>query len=70
MILTKEFKGNTKNPNVDEQINAFLETLTEEDQLADIMYSTLLTPVKRDGQLSYISVSSALVLYDKAEREE
>lgn len=69
MILTKEFKGDTKNPNVDGQINAFLDTLTEEDQLADIMYSTLLTPVKREGQLLYINVSSALVLYDKADGE-
>ena len=69
MIRVKEFKGTAQNPNVDEQINAFFGTLTENDQIADIYYSTALLPVKKEGAVQYIITSTAMVLYDSAEED-
>jgi hypothetical protein len=67
MIKVKEFKGTAQNPNVDNQINAFFETLTENDQIADIYYSTALLPVKKEGAVQYIITSTAMILYATAD---
>lgn len=65
MVKNKIFMGTVTTPNIDEELNAFLKELTQ-NQLIDVKFNTNLANIKKaDNTSDLIILSSALVLYEE-----
>lgn len=71
MVKTKEFKGTTTEPNVDDLLNMFFEECDDSVEILNLMYSTSAVPSKNeDGNIVYRVISSCLVFYNEETDEE
>lgn len=65
MLQAKEFKGDARHPDIQDMLNDFFRTFTDAYNVYNISYGNALLPSKdKDGKITYIIVSTALVFYD------
>ena len=68
MLRCKEIKGTIQNPDVDEEINKFFDSCSDQTSILNISYTTTALPYKTtNNAVAYQTVSSCLIFYDNGE---